>query len=452
MDCTLRNAGLFHQTEEQFNNEEVDNGQYFVDRRYGEKLGYVRGGLHARGGRSSFKGGLQGGSGSNNDRRKICFVCKKVGCWTTRHKPSDRQGRINSWRTYMAENDLPADNDTLGMFIIDYEDYEVNQNDDKTDLIGMFNMWSEDKTEQFLTSYGTIDGRSTAVLLNNKAAKHTLTANDPFESAQSEPSSIFQFHSRYDSEIFQGILPDTRAAGLSTAGENQVKALQVIISELEIDTRTAGNHRITFGDSPHVATLGTVDVKIPFGTIIFTVVQANTTFLLCLTDMEKHCVFLDNTHDLLVHTNKQGKQEIYPVVRKWGHPFFLDLEATAVACRLTEIELRQLYRRFGHPAADRLSKLLSRAGYDDFNEDTLRQINMFYHQCQIHSKAPGRFRFTLREDMNFNFRLIVDFMYIQGKPVLHAVDEATAFQAARFLPNMTVKATWETLRAMWIDT
>ncbi|CAD6503548.1 BgTH12-03209, partial [Blumeria graminis f. sp. triticale] len=47
-----------------------------------------RGGLQARAGRSSFKGGLRGGSGSNNDRRKIYFVCKKAGCWSIRHKPS----------------------------------------------------------------------------------------------------------------------------------------------------------------------------------------------------------------------------------------------------------------------------------------------------------------------------------------------------------------------------
>ncbi|CAD6498650.1 BgTH12-04311 [Blumeria graminis f. sp. triticale] len=169
MDCTPLNAGLFHQTEEHFDNEEVDNGQYFVDRRYGGKLGYVQRGLHARNGRSSFKGGLRGGSDSNNDHRKICFVCKKAGCWSTRHEPSDSQGRINSWRMYMAENDLPADNDTLAMFIVDYEGYEVNQNDDETDLIGMFNAWSEDRTEQFLTSYGTIYGWNTAVLLNNQS-------------------------------------------------------------------------------------------------------------------------------------------------------------------------------------------------------------------------------------------------------------------------------------------
>lgn len=45
----------------------------------------------------------------------------------------------------------------------------------------------------------------------------------------------------------------------------------------------------------------------------------------------------------------------------------------------------------------------------------------------------------------------MDITYINQKPVLHAVDEATSFQAARFLPNMKASTTWDTLRSMWID-
>ncbi|KAI1769721.1 hypothetical protein F4818DRAFT_435441 [Hypoxylon cercidicola] len=43
-------------------------------------------------------------------------------------------------------------------------------------------------------------------------------------------------------------------------------------------------------------------------------------------------------------------------------------------------------------------------------------------------------------------------MYIGGKPVLHVVNKATSFQAAKFLQNMTAKHTWDTLRLIWIDT
>jgi hypothetical protein len=51
----------------------------------------------------------------------------------------------------------------------------------------------------------------------------------------------------------------------------------------------------------------------------------------------------------------------------------------------------------------------------------------------MYSGSFNRFRFTVRDNAKFNYRLIVDVMYINKKPVLHAVNKATIFQAARFL-------------------
>jgi hypothetical protein len=70
----------------------------------------------------------------------------------------------------------------------------------------------------------------------------------------------------------------------------------------------------------------------------------------------------------------------------------------------------------------------------------------------MHGNAPGRFKFTLRDDLEFNYQVLVDVMFIDGKPILHVIDAATSFQAARFLRNMTTKETWDTLRMAWIDT
>jgi hypothetical protein len=39
-------------------------------------------------------------------------------------------------------------------------------------------------------------------------------------------------------------------------------------------------------------------------------------------------------------------------------------------------------------------------------------------------------------------------MYINDKPVLHIVDEATRFNTARWLENISAKATWTTLQIM----
>jgi hypothetical protein len=57
----------------------------------------------------------------------------------------------------------------------------------------------------------------------------------------------------------------------------------------------------------------------------------------------------------------------------------------------------------------------------------------------MNGKSPGRFKFTLRDDYNFNFEVIIDIMYLDGKPVLQVVDAATSFQAARFLKDMSAK-------------
>jgi hypothetical protein len=57
----------------------------------------------------------------------------------------------------------------------------------------------------------------------------------------------------------------------------------------------------------------------------------------------------------------------------------------------------------------------------------------------MHGGKPGRFRFTLRENADFNYRVIVNVMFLTGKPVLYAINEAIAFQAAKFLPDITAK-------------
>jgi hypothetical protein len=69
----------------------------------------------------------------------------------------------------------------------------------------------------------------------------------------------------------------------------------------------------------------------------------------------------------------------------------------------------------------------------------------------MNAKAPGRFKFTLKDDMDFNYEVVIDIMYIGSKPVLHVVDTATAFQAARFLKDISTKTVWDALRLCWID-
>lgn len=70
----------------------------------------------------------------------------------------------------------------------------------------------------------------------------------------------------------------------------------------------------------------------------------------------------------------------------------------------------------------------------------------------MHSPAPRRFKFSLKDDLEFNNEIFADVLYLIDRPVLHVVDSATAFQGARFLKSLSSKETWETLRMLWIDT
>ena len=155
------------------------------------------------------------------------------------------------------------------------------------------------------------------------------------------------------------------------------------------------------------------------------------------------------------------RDKIISIIRLFDHPFLLWDNCLRVyltesldhsPSHLTEKELRQLHRRFGHPSALKLRRVLERSGHGDaLNKDVLDRLTRYCSYCQKHGKSPGRFKFTLREDVNFNHSIIVDIMYVENSPLLHVIDEATRFQAARWLLNITSKHTWDALRLCWID-
>jgi hypothetical protein len=89
---------------------------------------------------------------------------------------------------------------------------------------------------------------------------------------------------------------------------------------------------------------------------------------------------------------------------------------------LTEIEIRQLHQWFSHLAVNCLYKLLKQAGYNNINHHNLIEIKKFCHYCQMNRQAPQRFKFTLTDDQEFNYKIIIDIMYLDSKPVLHIID------------------------------
>lgn len=250
---------------------------------------------------------------------------------------------------------------------------------------------------------------------------------------------------------WEGFLPDTGAAEHFTAGFRQFVALKRHNPELTLDQSRAGEARVRFGQGNVVISLGTAVIPTPIGTITFHIMETDIPFLICLKDMDKLHAYYNNVRNEIVC--EDGKR--IPVERKRGYPwFYMDLAGPGITfltepeipgAFLTERELRRIHRRFGHPSIDKLWKLLQRAG-EDANLETIQIINKICHFCQKKGKTPQRFKFALKENIDFNYEVIINVVYLDGRPIFHTIDASILYQAARFLTDMSAKKTWETLK------
>lgn len=200
--------------------------------------------------------------------------------------------------------------------------------------------------------------------------------------------------------------------------------------------------------------LGSATCSFPIEHFWFTIkvyiVDADVPLLLSLADMDRLGLAYDNVVDVLIH-KESGAQA--PMQRNFGHPILI--WSRNLVCFFNISELNRLHRRFGHPAAEKLHNLLRRARPTDVTRNTLRHLKQIARECnlcQFQTARPHRFKFTIRDDKQFNQSIYVDIMTLERKPVLHIVDEATRYQAARWLPSVSSASIWRALRLAWIDT
>ena len=452
--------------------EEYDvHDQHWTDRPYGGRgRRYGRGGYNQRRGSYGYgnnrevtsfrgsepRGGYRGGRrGDQGSRQGKCYVCGRPGCWSKHHTGEERRRSLDNFRQqHYFTTGQAGTPQVFQMFLSDFEGAEEaegldgSERHDPTQMLADMTI-EDDEHEEFLTELGEVDGARTISILNNQSAYHFFTKDDIFQQRQVDEQAIevFTLDNRYSSDTFQGIMPDTGASGVSSVGEPQFRALCDIDPKVRLNTSRAGEQKIKFGDGDPKPSLGTTDVDTPIGTITFHVLPTNTPFLFCLKDMDAMGVELRNKKNVL----ERGAQKV-PIVRKWGHPWMLlhNLEEIAAWSHLTETELRQLHRRFGHPSVRRLIRILQLAGHE-VDSKSVNYLTKFCHHCQMKGKSPGRFRFTLKDDYEFNYSVIIDILFLEGKPVLQVIDAATSFGAARFLKDMSARNAWDTLRVCWID-
>ena len=108
-------------------------------------------------------------------------------------------------------------------------------------------------------------------------------------------------------------------------------------------------------------------------------------------------------------------------------------------CFFTNIELRRLHRRFEHFVVRRLNEILKRTKHN-VEFWTLQHFIKYYKHCQMHEKSSRRFNFFIKkDDVRFNYNIVINIFYILNKFVLHFVNETICFQTEWWLKNISTK-------------
>ncbi|EJT75230.1 hypothetical protein GGTG_05167 [Gaeumannomyces tritici R3-111a-1] len=65
--------------------------------------------------------------------------------------------------------------------------------------------------------------------------------------------------------------------------------------------------------------------------------------------------------------------------------------------------------------------------------------------------ALQRFKFTLKNDKDFNYEIVINVFYLGNKPVIYIINESIKFNAITILKNLLAKEIWKILKRYWIN-
>src|ERR1700722_12163127 len=99
----------------------------------------------------------------------------------------------------------------------------------------------------------------------------------------------------------------------------------------------------------------------------------------------------------------------------------------------TSTEIYRLHYCFSHLLAKKLYRGLKYFRHNNINRKAVNHLTKYCSLYQKYKHSPGQFKFTLRKDLNFNHLVYIDIMYINSSLVLHIINKATHYYAARWL-------------------
>lgn len=209
--------------------------------------------------------------------------------------------------------------------------------------------------------------------------------------------------------------------------------MQQINNSLKFNAITINSTNFIF-DIDNTISIDFIDLNIFMKSIIFHIIIVNTSFLLCLIDMNKLKTFFNNMTNKLIQLNR-----MYFVIRKYDHVFFmwhtsiysLVFESLNInLCYLIEIDFCRLHRRFDHFSMQRFQTIFDCVDHD-VDLQIFDHFTKYCEHCQKHNRLFDCFRFIIKNEIEFNFNIIVNIIHFDEKLMFHIVDKTICFQTKK---------------------
>ncbi|KAI1005360.1 hypothetical protein K3495_g2859 [Podosphaera aphanis] len=154
---------------------------------------------------------------------------------------------------------------------------------------------SDEETNQFCITSQNINNDDTnnvsiLSLLQDQSVSHALTGKIP-----SAYKRIIDRRERYNDQKWQGVMINTGAGKYSTAGYRKHIAYARNFGPAELDTTITVS--VAFGKGSSCSSIGFISVCTPIGKVDFHILDSDTPFLLCIADMKRLDVYLNNLDD-----------------------------------------------------------------------------------------------------------------------------------------------------------
>lgn len=196
-----------------------------------------------------------------------------------------------------------------------------------------------------------------------------------------------------------------------------------------IDISKAYAIYIQFGISS-ISFIRSILIQTPIRHIKFHIIKVDIPFLLCFVDIDWLGSYFNN-----IDNSPVMKSILILIIRHFDHlfllwenclTFFITQFFDHNLCYFIETELYQLLRCFEHSFAMKLCLLFERSGYK-INKPAFDRLTKYCSICQKHGKSPGSFKFTLRDDVTFNYLVFVNIIYIDNSLILYLIEKAIRY-------------------------